>query len=319
MASPFSDIPRGTVASWGEVRLIREIRSWLGEVSPRTPFGIGDDCAVLPGSRRAQLVTVDPVVHGRHFDDRVSAAAAGAKLLKRNLSDIAAMGGTPRSAVLALAMEGRTRVAWLRGFYRGLATEASRAGVVIVGGDVASLPSGLVASLTLLGEAAGRRVLTRTGARVGDHLFVTGALGGSRLGRHLSFEPRLAEGRWLASRPEVRALMDLSDGLAKDVFALVPSGARPDIEVGRLPVSAAARRMAAKTGRPAWVHALSDGEDYELLFAVDGRVAPERFVRAWRRRFGVALTCIGRFAGGEEPGTPGLVDWRGIQGYEHHR
>lgn len=96
--SPFTRHPRESVAALGEVRLIAAIRGWLGDTSPRSPFGIGDDCAVLPSAPGAGLVTVDPVIHGRHFDDSVPPEAVGAKLLKRNLSDIAAMGGRPRAA-----------------------------------------------------------------------------------------------------------------------------------------------------------------------------------------------------------------------------
>jgi thiamine-monophosphate kinase len=99
--------------------VITAIRGWLGSASPRAPFGIGDDCAVLPGSRAAQLVTVDPVIYGEHFNDSIAPRAAGEKLFKRNLSDIAAMGGRPRAAVVALALDARVKLAWLEQFYRG--------------------------------------------------------------------------------------------------------------------------------------------------------------------------------------------------------
>jgi len=92
---PFTDNPARSIAALGEEKLIAAIRRWLGAASPRAPFGIGDDCAVVPAGRTAQLLTVDPVIYGEHFDDRVPARAAGEKLLKRNLSDIAAMGGRP--------------------------------------------------------------------------------------------------------------------------------------------------------------------------------------------------------------------------------
>jgi thiamine-monophosphate kinase len=131
----------------------------------------------------------------------VPARAVGAKLLKRNLSDLAAMGGRPTAAVLALTLDARVSTAWLEGFYRGLAACARRHGVPIVGGDVAQADGTSPASLTLLGTATGPRVLTRTGARPGDWIYVTGELGGSlRLRTSFSFTPRLAEGAWLARR-----------------------------------------------------------------------------------------------------------------------
>ena len=125
-----------SVIAHGELRLIARMREWLGDVSPVAPFGIGDDCAVLPATNKASLVTTDPVIYGQHFDDSVSARAAGAKLLKRNLSDIAAMGGRPVAAVVSLALAPDTNLAWLREFYLGLAACARRYKVKIVGGDV---------------------------------------------------------------------------------------------------------------------------------------------------------------------------------------
>ena len=311
--SPFTSRRADTVLAHGELGLIALVRRWLGDTSPRTPFGIGDDCAVLPASSHAALVTTDPVIYGRHFDDTVPPRAVGAKLLKRNLSDIAAMGGRPVAAVLALAMAGETRTAWLREFYLGLAATARRHRVRIVGGDVTEAPAGFFgAFLTLHGEAAGPRFLTRTGARVGDAIFVTGRLGGSRAGHHYRFTPRLAEGAWLAGQPEVVAMMDISDGLAKDVQALTPAGAVAAVRPGEIPVSAAARAEARRSRRPAWVHALSDGEDYELLFAVRGD--PATLTRRWQRRFVAPLHRVGGFA---RRLAPGQVDWHSLHGFEH--
>jgi thiamine-monophosphate kinase len=301
--------PGPTVSSLGEAELIRAIRRWLGKASPAAPAGIGDDCAVLGASRRKLLLTVDPVIRGVHFDGRTPARAAGAKLLKRNLSDIAAMGGRPRAAVVSLALDGDLPVRWLREFYRGLAAVGRRHKVPIVGGDVARLPGGFVATLALVGEAPGR-VLTRSGSRAGDWIYVTGSLGRSLAsGHHLSFDPRLAEGAWLAGRNEVRALMDVSDGLAKDLAALTPRGSEPALLAELLP-----RRPRATVRE-----ALCDGEDYELLFSVASRAGHGTLLRAWRRAFPrTRLTCIGRFvrAGSLPPGAVRLGDYHG---YEHLR
>jgi thiamine-monophosphate kinase len=318
--NPFTRDPRRSVAARGERRLIEDLRRWLGDATPRAPFGIGDDCAVVPSGGRPLLITTDPVIFGRHFDAAVPAAAAGAKLLKRNLSDIAAMGGRPVAAVVSLALAAETRIAWLRAFHRGLAAAAIAHGVRIVGGDVAQAPAGFLgAFLTLHGEAAADRVVTRTGARRGDALYVTGALGGSRLGHHHRFEPRLAAGAWLACRPEVRAMMDLSDGLAKDVRSLCPAGLEPAIDPAAVPVSPAAARLARRTGRTPLAHALGDGEDYELLVVVGAGADPARFAAAWKRRFpALPLTRLGTFVrAGRLPA--GALDLDRHHGYEHLR
>ncbi|HXQ81556.1 MAG TPA: thiamine-phosphate kinase [Opitutaceae bacterium] len=305
----FSRTLRGSVSSIGEDALIRLIRRWLGRASPRAPAGIGDDCAVLLPARRRELLTVDSVVHGIHIDDRIPPRAAGSKLFRRNLSDIAAMGGRPRAAVIALALDGRVSRAWLEEFYRGLARESRLWRVPVVGGDVAHLPGSFVATLALTGEAAGR-VLTRAGSRARDWIYVTGALGRSLpTGHHYLFKPRLAEGAWLARRSEVRAMIDVSDGLAKDLAALTPRGASPAIYAAALP------RRAGATAR----EALCDGEDYELAFSVAPGARRTAFEKAWRRAFPrTRLTCLGRFvrAGAVPPEAIALGNFRG---YEHLR
>jgi thiamine-monophosphate kinase len=316
---PFTRRHSDSVSALGEPRLIASIRRWLGRVSPPAPFGIGDDCAVLRPNPRLQVVTTDPVIYGRHFDDSVPARAVGAKLLKRNLSDLAAMGARPTAAVIALALDPRVSTRWLAGFHRGLAAAARRFGVALVGGDVAQGDGFLGAFLTLFGEATGPRVLLRTGARAGDWIYVTGTLGGSLLGRHWRFTPRLAEGAWLARHRDVRAMMDVSDGLAKDLLALTPPGTRPALQPSSVPLSRAARAQARATGRPPLHHALCDGEDYELVFAVAGRADRPAFARAWRRAFPrTRLTCIGRFARLTDK-TPDSPDLTTLHGYEHLR
>jgi thiamine-monophosphate kinase len=308
--SPYTSTAAHSVAALGEEKLIVAIRRWLGAVSPRTPFGIGDDCAVLPPSRGRQLITVDPVIYGRHFDDSIPSRTVGAKLLKRNLSDLAAMGGRPTAAVLALTLDARVSVRWLEGFYRGLAACARRYRTRIVGGDISQADGIVAASLTLLGEATGPRVLARAGARVGDGIFVTGALGNSRRsGHHFQFSPRLAEGAWLARQPAVRSMMDLSDGLAKDLHALTPVNAEPAIEAAALPLRRGADARAA----------LTEGEDYELLFTLARDADVEKFFREWRRAFPrTRLSPIGSMVkSGAIPATALSLD--AYRGYEHLR
>lgn len=307
---PFAARREETVGALGEERLIAAIRRWLGTASPRAPFGIGDDCAVLPAVAGRQLITVDPVIYGRHFDATIAARAVGAKLLKRNLSDLAAMGGRPMAAVLALTLDARVSVGWLEGFYRGLAACARRYRVPIVGGDVAQADGVLAASLTLLGTAAaGRttRVISRRGAAIGDWIYVTGTIGGSvASGHHWRFTPRLEEGAWLARRADVRAMMDVSDGLAKDLHALTPRGAEPALQAAALPRRAGASVAAA----------LSEGEDYELALAVAQTADRASLEKAWRRKFRTRLTCIGCFVRlNRRPAE--AVDLAAYRGYEH--
>jgi thiamine-monophosphate kinase len=300
---------RGSVSSLGEERLIGSIRGWLGRTSPAPPAGIGDDCAVLRPARGRELLTVDAVVRGVHFADRSAPRDVGAKLMKRNLSDIAAMGGRPRAAVVALALDGRVSLGWLADFYRGIAREGRRHGVLVVGGDMTRLDGSFVATLALAGQATGR-ILTRSGSRAGDWIYVTGSLGRSLpTGHHLGFSPRLDEGEWLARRAEVRAMLDVSDGLAKDLRSLAPPGASAALYADLIP-----RRSGASVRE-----ALCDGEDYELAFSVASRRGRAGLEAAWRRAFPrTRLTCIGRFvpAGAVPPGAIELGEFRG---YEHHR
>ncbi|HWA84618.1 MAG TPA: thiamine-phosphate kinase [Opitutus sp.] len=306
--SPFTKRLRDSVSAFGEEKLIAAIQRWLGDTSPRAPFGIGDDCAILPASRGRQLITVDPVIYPRHFDDSVPPRAVGAKLLKRNLSDLAAMGGRPTAAVLALTLDARVSLRWLEEFYRGLAACARRHGVLIVGGDVAQADGTVAVSLTLLGESTSPRIATRTGARIGDAIYVTGFLGGAvQSGHHFKFEPRLAEGAWLARRVEVRAIMDVSDGLAKDLHALTPRGGAAALDPAAIPRRAGVHLRAA----------LTDGEDYELVFAHACHADCASFERAWSHAFPrTRLTRVGRFvrAGRLPANAIRLGDYHG---YEH--
>lgn len=316
--TPFTSSRAQSVAAHGEQKLITGIRRWLGRASPASPFGIGDDCAVIPPTKHHQLVTTDPVIWGQHFDATVSARSVGAKLLKRNLSDIAAMGGRPVAAVVSLALAPQTSVRWLEQFYRGLAACALQHDVKIVGGDITQGPTGFFgAFLTLHGESAGRWVVTRAGARAGDSIYVTGSLGGSLLGHHHSFTPRLAEGAWLAGRTEVRAMMDVSDGLAKDLGSLTPDVLTPALDGQAVPVSVAAHRRARTSRKTPLAHALGDGEDYELLIVV--RAGAGNFERDWRKRFPkLKLSRLGRFVRKNQlpAGALRLADYHG---YEHLR
>lgn len=314
---PFTKARLESASSLGEEALIMRIRDWLGTAARPSPSGPGDDCALVkPRAGARLLLTSDPVVHGRHFLDGTPPGAVARKLLRRNLSDIAAMGGTPRFAVLSWTIPDNTSVAWLERFHRGLARDSKRFGVEISGGDIASADSCLAAHLTLVGEAPVRPLL-RTGARKGDVIFVTGTLGGSILGRHLEFTPRLAEGRWLAGRRGVRCMIDVSDGLAKELRLIAPPRCRASIAPNAVPLSKSALQLSRKSGSPALLHALTDGEDFEILFAV-APSACAGIEKSWKQRFRTRLTRIGAFVPADSP-RGDEINFEGLKGYEHLR
>ncbi|NTX34447.1 thiamine-phosphate kinase [Myxococcus llanfairpwllgwyngyllgogerychwyrndrobwllllantysiliogogogochensis] len=264
----------------------------------RVPVGPGDDCAVLAPSRGALCVTTDAVVEDVHFTRAgFSPADIGHKALAVNLSDVAAMGATPRWFVCALALPRDFPAAHLSGIARGMAALAREHRVDLVGGNFTSARE-LSVTITATGELS-RPPLTRSGARPGDWLYVSGTLGDARLGlAHLKAGlkrgaavrrqrrpvPRVALGQ-LASR-FASAALDVSDGLAQDLGHLcTASGVRAVVELARLPMSAAVRRELGPEG------ALAGGEDYELLLAV----APGRG-RAFERacaRGGHVVTRVG--------------------------
>jgi thiamine-monophosphate kinase len=261
--------------------------------------GPGDDCAVLdlgiPG--RLVLFKTDAVVEGVHFTREAAPARIGHKALARALSDIAAMAGEPTAAVITLGLPRAFDPAWVTALYEGINALAARHGVAVVGGETTTSPDRVFLSVAVLGTVPRERCIGRTGAQAGDALFVTGELGGSIEGRHLDFEPRLAEARWLAGQVPIHAMIDLSDGLAGDLRHLLePGGLGAELLAEAIPVSRAAR-LRAKAGdaaKPAVLAALTDGEDFELLLAVASRDAVP-LLDAWKRQFPeVRLSCIGR-------------------------
>jgi thiamine-monophosphate kinase len=266
--------------------------------------GPGDDCAVIDFGLpdRLLLFKTDAVVQGIHFEPGTAPEKIGHKALGRCLSDIAAMAGTPTAALVTLALPREFDPAFLDGVYGGINTLARRYEVAIVGGETTTNPERILISIALLGWAPRGKAVLRSGAEVGDALFVTGELGGSLAGKHLEFEPRLAEARWLAQHFSVHAMIDLSDGLAGDLpHLLKASQVGAELLATSIPISRQAR-LAAKgesATRPALMAALSDGEDFELLFTVAGRDAVP-VLDAWRKQFpNLALTCIGRITAGE--------------------
>lgn len=321
---PFTGNSENSVSALGEIKIIERIRAAFDKISPPAPRGIGDDCAVLPAvpenfpaqtaGTPKRLVTTDSVIFSKHFDESVSPEDAGKKLIRRNVSDIAAMGGVPADAVLALVMSGDVSAAWLDRFLRGVAEACAECRVELSGGDVASAPAKHFFSATLALTGFSENPLLRTGAREGDFLYVTGTLGGSILKKHFDFRPRIDEGRFLAALPDgiVRACIDVTDGLLKDHAALLPAGTHAGFDFDSLPLSGDARTLGGNLIR----RAFCDGEDYELLIAVAG-TQTDFFEKSWREKF--PETRISRIAkivsGAENPElSRRLADARA---YEH--
>jgi thiamine-monophosphate kinase len=304
------------VANTGELALIQHIRQRAARRGHAVQLGIGDDCAVLrPPAGHNVLVTTDFSLEGRHFRrDWHSAASAGHRCLARGLSDLAAMGAKPMAAFLSLALPaGLSRTAagrrWVDGFLTGLMALADGTGTPLAGGDTAAAPGDAVlADIVLLGSAPRGTEMRRSGARAGDALYVTGALGGSsaelaalsaspkRFRRaiadgthpHLFPVPRLAAGQRL--RRIATAAIDLSDGLSTDLHHLCDeSGVGAIVDASLLPIHPLALASASPPNE-----ALNGGEDYELLFTA-GATA-----RVPKQIGGIAITRIGRITRGRD-------------------
>ena len=286
--------------------------------------GAGDDCAVLDLGLpdRFVLLKTDAVVEGIHYGPDAPPEKIGHKALARCLSDIAAMAGTPSAALVTLALPHKFDPQFVRAISSGMNALAVLHGVAIVGGETTTNPERILISVALLGTVAKDKCLLRSGAKPGDAIFVTGQLGGSLAGKHLDFEPRLNEARWLAGQFDIHAMIDLSDGLAGDLpHILKSSGVGAEIFSDAIPISRVARALVreAHSSKTALQAALTDGEDFELLFTVRSRDAVP-LLDAWRQRFpDLPLTCIGKVTA-----RPGLQirSKKGIQlltahGYTH--
>jgi thiamine-monophosphate kinase len=264
------------------------------------------------------LFKTDAVVEGIHFTREAAPEKIGHKALGRCLSDVAAMAGEPTAALVTLALPPRFDPAFVSAIYDGLNALARRHAVAIVGGDTTTNPERILISIALLGVVTRDKCVRRSGARAGDAIFVSGELGGSRAGWHLEFEPRLAEARWLAEHFAVHAMIDISDGLAGDLRHLLEAGkVGAELLKTAIPISRAAKAQsrAESSTRPPLLAALTDGEDFELLFTLAARDAVA-LTDAWRKAFpGVKLSCIGKIA--SEPGLR-LRDKTGVRPFTGH-
>lgn len=242
-----------------------ELIAWIQAQSKFKPesvvLGPGDDCAVVRQGSQLVLVTTDMLMDGVDFRvGQTPPRLIGRKALAANLSDIAAMAGVPRHAVVSLALPKHNDAGTLaQEIYLGLSDIAAEFHVAIIGGDTNSWPGPLVIAITLTGDVTDRGFVTRSGARPGDWLFVTGPLGGSITGHHLTFTPRVREASDLHRRVTLRAMIDISDGLAADLkHILDASGCGAVLDAAAIPIRPGSNLAGA----------LGDGEDFELLFAV---------------------------------------------------
>jgi len=269
---------------------------------PQLRLGPGDDAAVLQLDPPGECVlTVDMLTDGVDFLlDRVDPRRVGRKALAVNLSDLAAMASRPLGAVVALALPRQGGMDLAVALYEGLLPLAEQHHLAIAGGDTNSWDGPLVLSITLVGQPTGRGPLRRDGARPGDRILVTGQFGGSILGRHFDFPPRVDEAITLHDRYELHAGIDVSDGLSLDLSRLATeSGCGAVIQLSSVPVADDAHRLADQRadGVTALDHALGDGEDFELVLAV----APEEAKRILAcQPLDVEITDVGRFVA--EPG-----------------
>ena len=294
----------------GELRIIERIRARTS-ASNAVPLGIGDDCAILrPPPGHELLVTTDFSLEGRHFRrDWHSPASVGHRTLARGLSDLAAMGAKPLAAFLSLALPKSAvrNSSWLDGFLDGLLALAAAHNVPLAGGDTSQSPSDdILADIVLIGTAPAGRALRRSGARAGDLLYVTGALGGAaaeltslsvtpRRFRtasptddhpHLFPQPRLAVGQTLLRRRLATACIDLSDGLSTDLAHLcAASNVAAELDLAQLPLHPVAATLDERAQITALLHG---GEDYELLFTASPSTKIPRSVA------NVPITRIGR-------------------------
>jgi thiamine-monophosphate kinase len=232
------------------------------------------------------------------------------------------MAGTPTTALITIALPKTFDTTFIEAVYSGLSAVARKYDVAIAGGETTTNPERILISVTLLGLVPRGKAVLRSGAEAGDALFVTGDLGGSLAARHLDFEPRLAEGRWLAEHFSIHAMIDLSDGLAGDLrHILKASRVGAELLTTAIPVSRAAKlaSKAESSAKPPLLAALTDGEDFELLFTVAAKDAVP-LLDAWKKQFPkLALACIGKITAGEGITLRDKTGARPLtaHGYEH--
>lgn len=301
----------------GEIKLIENFMA-IYKSSAHTIVGIGDDAAVIQGTARNKsiLFTCDTLVEGIHFPKNFRCGySIGWKALGAGLSDIAAMGGTPVSALVSLAVPSSARIDFIEDLIKGIESLAGRFSVDISGGDTVSSPHGIVITVSVIGTVNRGKEVKRSGARCGDKILVTGRLGGSIYGKQFNFIPRIKEAQWLVKHGRIHAMMDITDGLSLDLFRLVTASESGAVLYEEsIPIS----KDAFKTTNPL-ESALSDGEDFELLAVTSDH---EKLLKKWKNKK-VPLTLIGEIT--KNTRKIELLDKKGKRtrlaphGYEHFK
>lgn len=296
----------------GEIKLIERLARRT-RVDKTVVKGIGDDTAVIRWTKEKYLLfTCDMLVEDVHFTlKKATPFQVGWKALGRNISDIAAMGGIPKYALISVGLNPDQTVKFSDEIYRGLQAIAKKFGVSIVGGDTVTSDK-LVIDVSLIGEVEKRNVVLRSGARIGDVVLVTGSIGGSIHGKHLNFVPRIAEARTLVTRSKIHSMIDISDGLFLDLKRILKlSNVGAKIYRDSIPLSGNARSFES---------AVNDGEDFELLFTMSP-VDAKKFFKLHAGKSKIPVTAIGEIVRAKEGFT--LVDSDGCtkriteKGYQH--
>lgn len=288
----------------GEDRLLEQLTRRL-RLNRKVLAGAGDDCAVtrFDDAGNCLVLKTDCIVERVHFTSDAKAHEVGWKAMARPLSDFAGMSAVPEFALVTLIVPAETTVLWATELYRGLEKAASAFDVAIVGGETSGTAGALAISVTIAGSVEPERWVSRGGGKRDDELFVTGRLGGSLRGGHLRFTPRLLEARWLTEHFPIRAMMDLSDGLGADLPRLARAS-RVGFQIDE--------HLLPRNRGCSIEQAISDGEDYELLFAIPP-AASEQLARKWRKRFPrLPLTRIGQLTAAPKRGRQPLP-----RGYVH--
>jgi thiamine-monophosphate kinase len=326
------------VKQLGEEALIGQMREIFASTSGDVALGIGDDAAVVDAQAHMQMVwTTDLVLEGIHFERSwLRPRDLGRRTLAVSLSDLAAMGAEPAFALFSLACSGEEKVEVLLDVCQGVADMALESGTAVVGGDTSNSGAGLVLSVAAGGIVPEGRAVTRSGAAIGDTIYVTGLPGRAAAGFRLlkagqgeespalcrtfiAPEPRLEAGGMVA-KAGASAMIDLSDGLARDLRHIcAESGAGAEISIGQIPVDPELSRVSAAEGWNIEELILGGGEDYELLFTASSRTAAE--IETYARETGLQLTAIGEIKGPESGvmiiDSDGVSRSLEIKGFDH--
>jgi thiamine-monophosphate kinase len=344
---------RQAKSSLHEFALIRELQHRFAHGASELVQGIGDDAAIVASSTSTWWhVTTDLLAEGIHFDiQSATPESIGYRAAMANLSDIAAMGAVPRFLLISLAIPKHLKQSHIYTLYAGLMKACRRHDVALIGGDTSASKAGLFLNITLMGTTTGRRALFRHGAKVGDQIYVSGTLGDSLaglrllankpttrssrkrgialspshrrflIGRHFHPTARVAEGQWLNHERLATAAIDLSDGLSGDLRHLCEaSRVGAEIEIDKLPLSAACRAYGRAFGVSPIQLALTGGEDYELLFTASP--SHREKIEQQARTRGYRVTCIGtirpkRF--GIRMSSDGRTQPLPVTSYEHFK